>query len=52
MYRDSPQWLRMMDYSNEIRGFINYALSNPRNISEEILDVHAKGVKIKNFSML
>jgi hypothetical protein len=52
MYRDSPQGLRMIDYINEIRGFINYTLSNPRNISEGILDVHAKGVKIKSFSML
>ena len=34
IYRDSPQGLRMMDYCNGIRGFINYALSNPRNISE------------------
>ena len=34
MYRDSPQSLRMMDYCNEIQGFINYAQSNLSNISE------------------
>jgi hypothetical protein len=33
MYRDSPQGLRRMDYYNEVQGFINYALSNLRNIS-------------------
>jgi len=37
MYRDSPQGLRMMDYCNEVYNFINYALSNSRNISGEIL---------------
>ena len=34
MYRDSPQRLWRMDYCNKVQGFINYALSNPRNISE------------------
>jgi hypothetical protein len=33
VYRDSPERLRQMDYCNGIEGFINYALSNPRNIS-------------------
>ena len=33
IYRDSLQGLRGMNYCNEIMGFINYALSNPRNIS-------------------
>ena len=37
MYRDSPQGLRIMDYCNEVHNFINYALSNSRNISGEIL---------------
>jgi hypothetical protein len=33
MSRDSPKGLRRMDYYNRIQDFINYALSNPRNIS-------------------
>jgi len=33
MYQNSPQWLQRMDYCNRIQGFINYAISNPRNIS-------------------
>jgi len=33
MYRDSLQGLRRMDYHNEVQSFINYALSNSRNIS-------------------
>ena len=33
MYRDSLQGLRMMDYCNGVQGFINYAISNPRNIN-------------------
>jgi hypothetical protein len=33
MYRDSPEGLCTMDYCNEIHDFINYVLSNPRNIS-------------------
>jgi len=33
IYRDSLQGLRRMDYHNEVQGFINYALSNSRNIS-------------------
>jgi len=33
MYRDSPGRLCRIDYCNEIQDFINYALSNPRNIS-------------------
>ena len=33
MYWDSPQELRRMDYCNGIQGFINYAISNPKNIS-------------------
>jgi len=32
MYRDSPEGLRKMDYCNEVQNFINYALSNLRNI--------------------
>jgi len=33
MYRDSPQELRKMYYCNEVQDFINYTISNPRNIS-------------------
>jgi len=33
MYIGSLQWLRRMNYCNEAHGFINYALSNPINIS-------------------
>jgi len=33
IYRDSPQELRTIDYCNEVQSFINYALSNSRNIS-------------------
>ena len=33
MYRDLPKGLCMMEYCNEIHGFINYILSNMRNIS-------------------
>jgi hypothetical protein len=33
MYRDSPQELRKMDYCNGVQDFINYTISNPRNIS-------------------
>ena len=33
MYRDSSEWLCVMDYYNGVEDFINYALSNSRNIS-------------------
>jgi hypothetical protein len=33
MYRVSPKGLPKMDYYNGTEGFINYILSNPRNIS-------------------
>jgi len=33
MYQDSPEKLRKMDYCNQVEGFINYALSNRKNIS-------------------
>jgi hypothetical protein len=51
MYRDSPQGLWMMDYYNRLQGFINYALSNREILMERVLDVHARGVKIKSFSI-
>jgi len=48
MYRDSPQGLRGMDYCNEVQGFINFAISIPRNFTEALLGVHAGSVKIKS----
>jgi len=33
MYRDSLEMLYRMDYYNRVEGFINYILSNPRNVS-------------------
>ena len=33
IYRDSPIRLCGMDYCNRVQGFINYTLSNMRNIS-------------------
>jgi hypothetical protein len=42
MYRDSPQGLQRMDYCNEIQSFINYVLSNPRNISGQDVQCNFK----------
>jgi hypothetical protein len=47
MYQDSPKRLRMMDYCNWIEGFINYVLSNPRNISGDGIRYPYKGCKNK-----
>jgi hypothetical protein len=33
IYRDSLEALHSLDYCNGIEGFINYTLSNPRNVS-------------------
>jgi hypothetical protein len=41
----------MMDYYNGVRGFINYAISNPKNINEGGISVHARCVRIKSFSI-
>jgi hypothetical protein len=30
MYRDSPERLHGIDYCNEVEGFVNYTLSNPK----------------------
>jgi hypothetical protein len=51
MYQDSPEGLRMMDYYNEVQGFINYALSNPRNISGGSIRCPCNRCKIKRFSI-
>jgi hypothetical protein len=48
MYRDSPQGLRMMDYCNEVQGFINFVTSIPRILLEAVLGVHSGSVKIKS----
>jgi len=49
MYRDSPQRLWRMDYCNKVQGFINYALSNPRNISGDNIRCSCKKYKNKKF---
>ena len=51
MYRDSPQGLWMMDYCNGIQDFINYALSNLRNISKQGIRCPCKRCKNKSFSI-
>jgi hypothetical protein len=50
MYRDSPEELHWMDYCNEIQGFINYALSNPINITGGGNRCPCKRCKNKNVS--
>jgi hypothetical protein len=49
MLRDSPQGLWRMEYCNEVQGFINYVLSNPRNISEGGIQYSCKRCKNKKF---
>jgi hypothetical protein len=51
MYRDSLEGLRRMDYCNGVQVFINYALSNPRNISGGGIKCPCKRCKIKSFSI-
>ena len=50
MYRDSSQGLQMMDYCHGVQGFINYTLFNLRILVEGVLNVYARGVKIKKNS--
>ena len=38
-----------MNYYNEVHGFINYALFNPRNISESDIRCPCKRCKNKKF---
>ena len=33
----SPEKLRMIDYCNGVEGFINYTLSNLKNISGDVI---------------
>jgi len=49
MYRDTPQMLQMMNYCKGVQGFINYALSNPRNISGRGIRYPYKRCKNKKF---
>ena len=49
MYQDSPKGLWRMDYCNGVQDYINHALSNPKILVEEVLNVHTRGVKIKSF---
>jgi hypothetical protein len=49
MYKDSPQGLQGMDYCNRVQGFVNYILSNPRNISEGGIKCSCKMCKNKKF---
>jgi hypothetical protein len=47
MYQVSPEWLRRMDCCNEIEDFINYVLSNSKNISS----VCVKGSTFNKFEI-
>lgn len=49
MYRFSPKKLCMMNYCNEIRGFINYTLSNLKNINGYGIRCLYKRCKNKKF---
>jgi len=49
IYRDSPKGLRKMNYCNGVQSFINYILSNPRNISEYDIRCLCKRCKNKKF---
>jgi len=49
MYRDTPQRLWMMNYCKRVQGFINYTLSNPRNISGGGIKCPYKRCKNKKF---
>ena len=49
IYRNSLKGLRMMDYCNGVQSFINYALSNPRNINRGDIRCPCKRYKNRNF---
>jgi hypothetical protein len=49
MYRDSLEMLYRMDYCNGVEGFINYILSNPRNVSGDGIRCLCKRCKNKKF---
>jgi hypothetical protein len=50
MYLDSPQGLYREDYSRGVEGFIDFSLSNPKNISEG--KIKCLCVKCKNKKFL
>jgi hypothetical protein len=49
MYQESPEGLRRIGYCNGIQGFINYVLSNLRNISGDGIRCPCKSCKTKKF---
>jgi hypothetical protein len=49
MYRASPKGLHKMNYCNRIESFINYALSNLKNISGDDIRCPCKRYKNKKF---
>jgi hypothetical protein len=49
MYRVSTKRLRKMNYCNGVEDFINYALSNLRNINGDNIRCSYKKCKNKNF---
>jgi hypothetical protein len=49
MYRVSPEGLCMMDYCNGVESFINYTVSNPKNISGGGIRCPCKMCKNKKF---
>jgi len=49
MYQDSPEGLRKMDYYNGVQGFIDYTLSNSRNINGDNIKYLCKRCKNKKF---
>jgi hypothetical protein len=49
MYRNLLEGLRGMNYCNGVQGFINYALSNLRNISGGDIRFPCKRCKNKKF---
>jgi len=49
MYQDFPKRLHMIDYCNDVKGFINYTLSNLRKISGGDIRCSCKRYKNKKF---
>jgi hypothetical protein len=49
MYRDSPQGLRRMNYCNGVQGFINLAISIPRNFTNSSIRCPCRKCKNKKF---
>jgi len=49
MYQYLPKGVRRMDYNSEVQGFINYIISNPRNINRDSIRCPYKRCKNKKF---